>query len=297
MTRLRPMKGRSRAATVAVAALLGALASAVAAPAADIPKRVASLNLAADEILVEILPPDRIVALTQFIDEKGTSNALGRAPASIPRLPRADLERLIDLRPDLVIVSQYTDADFLRALETSGLRAHRMTGLDSIEGFRRGVIDLGAAVGAPSAAARLVKDFDERMARLEERLRGVPRPRVFYWASGFTAGSATAFDALIRCGGGRNAAAESGLAGIAPVGAERAFSIRPEWLLIGRDSSTAREIRRDPLLSRLDAVREGRVIEIPTELLVALNHHAAGACEFIARALHPGRFAPPPPAR
>jgi hypothetical protein len=31
---------------------------------------------------------------------------------------------------------------------------------------------------------------------------------------------------------------------------------------------------------------------MPTELLVALNHHAVKACEFMARALHRDRFKP-----
>jgi ABC-type Fe3+-hydroxamate transport system substrate-binding protein len=39
------------------------------------------------------------------------------------------------------------------------------------------------------------------------------------------------------------------------------------------------------------AVKAGHVVEMPTELLVALNHHAAKSCEFMARALHGERFA------
>jgi hypothetical protein len=35
------------------------------------------------------------------------------------------------------------------------------------------------------------------------------------------------------------------------------------------------------------------VIEMPTRLLVALSHHAATSCEFLAAALHPDRFPRP----
>src|SRR5262245_39297403 len=81
------------------------------------PARVASLNLAADEVLAEILPIERLVGVTSLVDEKGTSNARGRVPPAVPRFPKADLERLLSVRPDLVIVSEYTDADFLKLLE------------------------------------------------------------------------------------------------------------------------------------------------------------------------------------
>lgn len=273
-----------------VAGLMGAQGptSPHTAPA---PQRVASLNLASDEILADILPLSRLVAVTALVDEAGTSNAVGRVPASVARFPKVDVERLIALRPDLVVVSEYTDADVLRALRQSGLKVHRMTGLDSLEGFRRALLELGEVVGEKERAAKLAADFDARLSDIDRRIQGTPRPRLLYWASGFTAGSKTAFDALIRCGGGENAAALAGISGITPLGAERAYGLDPDWLFIGSHTTTSKEIREHPLLSRMRAVKAGHVVEMPTELLVALNHHAAASCEFMAKALHPERFA------
>lgn len=267
---------------------LGGLVS--MAQGAVAPQRVASLNLASDEILADILPLSRLVAVTALVDEAGTSNAVGRIPRSIARFPKVDIERLIALRPDLVVVSEYTDADVLRALRESGLTVHRMSGLDSLSGFRQALLDLGRAVGETITAQRLAANFDERLAEIARRLKGVPRPRVLYWASGFTAGSGTAFDALIRCGGGENAAALAGISGITPLGAERAYALDPDWLFIARHSTTAREIHEHPLLSMMRSVKSGQIVEMPGELLVALNHHAVTSCEFMAHALHKERF-------
>ena len=269
-----------------VALLCAVAAQTVAAQTVAVPRRVASLNLASDEILADILPLSRLVAVTALVDQPGTSNAVGRIPKSIARFPKVDIERLIALNPDLVVVSEYTDADVLRALRQSGLQVHRMTGLDSLTGFRRALLDLGKAVGETAAAAKLAADFDARLGEVERRLKGAPRPRVLYWASGYTAGSKTAFDALITCGGGSNAAALAGISGITPLGAERAFGLDPDWLFIGSHTTTAKEIHEHPLLSRMRSVRAAHVVEMPTELLVALNHHAVKACEFMAGALH-----------
>ena len=272
-----------------VAALIGAQGPAGAPPGAA-PQRVASLNLASDEILADILPLKRLVAVTALVDEAGTSNAIGRIPVSVARFPKVDVERLIALRPDLVVVSEYTDADVLRSLRQSGLTVHRMTGLESLAGFRRALLELGEVVGEREQASRLAADFDARLGDIARRIAGTARPRLLYWASGFTAGSKTAFDALIRCGGGHNAAAAAGITGITPLGAERAYGLDPDWLFIGARTTTAKEIHEHPLLSRMRAVKAGRVVEMPTELLVALNHHAAASCEFMARALHPEAF-------
>lgn len=279
------MSGRRRAVRM-LGALLLATASLGAAPA---PRRIASLNLTADEVLVEILPTDRLVAVTAASDDVGTSNVVGRVPPTVARFRKADLERLVALAPDLVVVSEYTDPDFLSLLERSGLRYHRMEGLRSLAGNRQAILDLGAAVGARAGAEKLVARYDALLADLAARLRGVSRPRVMYWASGMTAGGDTAIGALIDSAGARNVGAEIGVVGIGPVGAERAFTADPDVVLIGVWPGARESLVQHPLLSRLRAVREGRIVEMPTELLVTLSQHGADACWYLAWALHPDR--------
>jgi iron complex transport system substrate-binding protein len=267
-------------------ALLVAVGSLAAAPP---PLRVASLNLAADEVLVDLLPAERLLAVTSFADDASMSNVAGRVPKGAARFPRADVERLIALAPDLVVISQYTDADVQRQLERAGLRLHRMQGLETLAGFREAVLGLGRAVGAEAAARTLVERYDRTLAELERRLRGTPRPRVLYWANPMTAGADTAIGTLIECAGAVNVGREIGVTGIAPAGAERAFVADPDVVLLGRWPGVREALLAHPLLSQLRAVRAGRIVELDTPLLVALNHHAAAACWSLAGELHPAQ--------
>jgi iron complex transport system substrate-binding protein len=263
--------------------------AAIAGTRIDPPRRVASLVLAADEVLVEILPPDRLVAVTAMADDAEMSNVVGRVPSNTTRFRRADVERLIALRPDLVVVSEFNNADFLHLLGRSGLRTHRFEGLHSIDGIRRAIVALGKAVGETRAAQKLVSRMDERLAALERRLESTSRPRVLYWSSPFTAGADTAIGVLIECGGGVNAAREAGMSGLAPIGAERAFAIAPDVVMVNEPDEKSAPLSSHPLLSHLRAVRDGRIVAIPTRHLVTLSHHMADACEFVAHALHPDR--------
>jgi iron complex transport system substrate-binding protein len=282
----------------ASAAALLALASAAAvgpagadganAPGAP-PLRVASLNLTADELLVELLPPGRLVAVTRWADDPEMSNVAGRVPVAAARLPRAELERLIALRPDLVVVSEYTDADFLRLLEKSGLRHHRLSGLASLAGIRSAITELGQVVARPGAATRLVARMDAILGELARRLDGAPRPRVLYWADPHTAGADSALGSLIEAAGAVNVGRELGLRGIVPLSGERALVADPDVMLLTLGSGAATALRRHPLLSRTRAVREGRVVEMPNRLLVALSDRAADACWWLAARLHPSR--------
>jgi iron complex transport system substrate-binding protein len=273
------------------------LAVAATVAAADPPRRVASLNLTADELLVEMLPPERLVAVTRWADDPEMSNVAGRVPAAAVRLPRADLERLVSLRPDLVVVSEYTDADFLRLLEKSGLRHHRLSGLETLAGIRAAIVDLGRAVGTPDEAARLTARLDGVLAELARRVAGEPRPRVLYWADPHSAGAGTAIGSLLEAAGATNVGRELGLRGIAPLAGEKAFAADPDAFLVTEGSGASTALRRHPLLSRTRAVREGRVVEMPNHLLVALSDRAADAAWWLASRLHPARVpeaAPPP---
>jgi iron complex transport system substrate-binding protein len=266
------------------------------ASAAHGQQRIASINLSADEVLSAILPPGRLVSVTRWADEPGTSNVVGRVPADVHRFAKADLEQLVALRPDLVVVSEYTDADFLRLLQRSGLRYHRMEGLSSLAGVRSAILGLGRLVGEPAAAAALVARFDATLGELARRLAGVVRPRVLYWSSGMTAGADTAIGALVEAAGGRNVGSEMGVKGIAPPGAERAFVADPDAILVGTWPQAKEALTGHPLLSQLRAVREGRIVVLPTERLVALSQFTADAAWELAHLLHPGQVPAHPEA-
>jgi len=265
---------------------LGLMAT-VAGEADTFPRRVASINLSADEILAEILPRERLVGVTRFADERGTSNIVGRIPPSVFRFQKADMERLVALAPDLVVVSEYTDADFLRLVERSGIRWHRMEGLNSIVGVRQAILDLGRVVGADEAARGLVERYDATLFELARRLEGARRPRVLYWSGEMTAGADTAIGALIEAAGATNVGRELGVPGITPPGAERAFVADPDVILVSSWPGLAEAVKQHPLLSQLRAVREGRVVIIPNERLIALSQYTADACWDLASLLHP----------
>jgi iron complex transport system substrate-binding protein len=270
-------------------AALVLLVAALAGAADAVPRRVASLNLSADEILAEILPPERLVGVTRFADEPGTSNIVGRIPPGVFRFQKADMERLVALAPDLVVVSEYTDADFLKLVERSGMRWHRMEGLGSLAGVRAAIVELGRVVGADTGARRLVERYDATLADLARRLAGAKRPRVLYWSGEMTAGADTAIGSLIEGAGAINVGREMGVQGVAPPGAERAFVADPDVILVSSWPGVLDSVKQHPLLSQLRAVREGHIVVLPNERLIALSQYTADACWDLAALLHPDR--------
>ncbi len=272
-----------------LAALALAAAGLASAEDAKVPRRVASINLSADEVLTLILPPGRLVGVTRWADDLETSNVAGRVPKEAVRFQKADMEQLVALAPDLVIVSEYTDADFLKLLQRSGLKAHRMSGLSTLAGIRKAIVDLGRVVGEEKAAEALAFEYDRKLADVQRRIAGARRPRVLYWSGGMTAGADTAIGALIEGAGGVNVGRELGVVGIVPPGAERAFVANPDVILVARYPGSVDAVKQHPLLSQLDAVRQGRIVVMPNRLMVALSSFTADACVWLAERLHPDR--------
>lgn len=265
------------------------------------PVRIASLTLGTDEILAELVQPERIVCVTYLADDPEISNVSGFYPKQIPRLKDTDPERVIGLNPDLVCVAPYNSADFLKVLERSGLSAYRNEACHSLDEIEAGILDLGKRVGEPGRAAEVVGRMRIRRKQLVRQVHDVAhRPRVLYWSAGFTAGRGSTMDDIIREAGGSNVAAEKNLDGSAEISPEQVIAADPEYIVQSRWSADEREgqIENHPLLRNLRAVQEKRVIAIEGKYLTSVSHFAVEGAERLARQLHPDRFkkAGPPAA-
>jgi iron complex transport system substrate-binding protein len=164
-----------------------------------------------------------------------------------------------------------------------------MEGLGSLAGVRAAILELGRVVGAETGARRLVERYDATLADLARRLAGAERPRVLYWSGEMTAGADTAIGSLIEGAGAINVGREMGVQGVAPPGAERAFVADPDVVLVSSWPGVLDSVKQHPLLSQLRAVREGHIVVLPNERLIALSQYTADACWDLAALLHPDR--------
>ena len=120
---------------------------------------------------------------------------------------------------------------------------------------------------------------------------------MLYWSGNMTAGRDTAIGALIEAAGAVNVGREMGIVGIAPPGAERAFVTNPDAVLVGTWPGSKEALTAHPLFSQWAAVREGRIVAMRTELLVALSQFTADAAWELGHLLHPDRVPATPDPR
>jgi len=259
-----------------------------------LPRRIVSLTLAADEILLALVPPTRIAALTYLADDGRYSNMVVEAQRILHKV-RANAEQVLVLRPDLIVVAAYTSATTKTLLRETGISLLELSWYDSLAGVQQNILAMGLAVGEADRAQVLVAEMRRRLQELRQRVAGAPRPRVLYYAAGgFTAGNETTMDEMITAAGGRNLAAEAGIQRIKQISPETLVALNPAALLVSGEQGREglRELLlADPTLQDIEAIRTSRVYVIPLPYVSTLSHHIVRGVEAIAQALHPEAFA------
>ncbi|MCZ7684617.1 MAG: ABC transporter substrate-binding protein [Sandaracinaceae bacterium] len=262
------------------------------------PERIVSLALPADEIVLALADPSRVLALEQFADDPTASNVVREARAVRGRVRQpVAAEAILALEPDLVIVPAWMDPQIAALVEHQGIAVHRLRSPSSLAEVRLQIRELGAVIGEPEGAERLVAAMDARLEAVRARAR--PRSEAVLLAawSGFTPARGTIFCELVELTGARCAAAEAGLTGYAPLSIEQLLALDPDVIVENRyrADAAAREVvaapsfASDPRHRTLRAVRSGRVIDPPTAHLLATTHHVAALAEDLERALGPAR--------
>ncbi len=176
----------------------------------SLPQRIVSVVPSVTEMLFAMGAGPRVVAVSSY----------DTFPPEVSRLPRVgalidpDVERIIALRPDLVVI--YASQDDLRTqLDRARIPTfvYRHGDLAAIPQLMR---DLGARVGMTEAGARLARTLNDDLKAVRDRATGRARPRVLL-VIGREAGSLRSIRAsggygflhdLLECAGGENVFAD-----------------------------------------------------------------------------------------
>jgi iron complex transport system substrate-binding protein len=244
------------------------------APATAGSRRVVSLVPAATEMLFAIGAGPQVVGVSSY----------DRFPPEVTRLPRVgalldpDTERILALRPDLVVVYA-SQQDQVSRLHQAGIATYTFRH----EGRKGGIAevfnamdDLGRATGHAQEARRVIRDVTERLNTVRGRVAGRARPRTL----------------LVI---GRQPGTLQGLYASGGIGFlhEMLLSRAPD-AIVELSAQAASDATRErgvwALLASIPAVRANRLAFLSGEYLVVAGPRLAEGTETLARALHPEAF-------
>jgi len=257
-------------------------------------QRVISLAPSVTEIVYALGAGDRLVGVSAHCDSPPQVTAVARVGTFVT----PNIEAIVARRPDLVIaVPSPGNQNPVEALQRLGLRV-LVVNPSTVAEIADTILVIAGALGADAAGRVVVDGMHARMAAVEARVAGAPRPRVLLVVGRtplIAVGARTVQDELIRMAGGTNVAAGAG-ASWPRLSVEAMVVAAPEVIIdttMGSESAGDAEsvLRFWGGFPSLPAVRTGRVHRYAADPLLRPGPRIPDALESLARFLHPERFA------
>ena len=199
--------------------------AASARAAAPAPSRVLSLGQCSDQYVLALAPRAAIVGLSPRV---GDRDSYMRAEAvGLPRR-RASTEVILQAHPDLVVYWWLGDQRLARALGARNIKTVRIEDAEDFDGVRANVRRVAAALGQGAKGEALIRRMDTQLDAARGAWGG--RSALYLTSGGFTAGSGTMIDAIMRAAGLTNAAPGRGYQSV-PM--ERLIVHPPDGFVLG----------------------------------------------------------------
>jgi iron complex transport system substrate-binding protein len=258
------------------------------------PQRIISIIPSTTEMLFAMGAGPRVIGVGNF--DRYPPEALTRA--KVGGLIDPDVERIISLKPDLVVVYG-TQTDLRTQLERAKIPMflYEHAGLADITSTIRG---LGTRIGSAKESDALADRIEAEIADIRKRVSGRPRPRTLLvfgrdteTLRGIYASGAIGFlHDMLDAAGGTNVFADVKRQSIQTT-SELAVARAPEVIIeIGIDtaSTSDRNLRAWDSLPSIPAVRNKRIYQLRGDGMMNPGPRISASVRRMAEVLHPEAF-------
>lgn len=247
------------------------------------PRRIVSLNLCADELVLRLAQRQNVASVTWLSRDPQNSNVAGLA-AGIP-INHGRAEEIIALKPDLVIAGAYGAPAAVAMLKRAGIPLHVLDVPNSLTDVRRQIREVADLVGEHDRGEAVVGDMDRSLAAIPSPAASA-RPRaVVLNPNGMTTAKGTLLDDILTRAGLTNVAAELAIDKYGQVPLETIVTEGADILILSasRDGppALATDILRHPVLAAL--ADRTRLVVLPGRLWNCGGPAAVEAIERLRR--------------
>jgi iron complex transport system substrate-binding protein len=207
------------------------------------------------------------------------------------------VEKIIALKPDLVLSAGKLHKTVIEALEQAGVTVYAVDA-ETFDQVYTSIEAIGQMTDHNEEATHLVAQMKERVAAVESVVAEIPNekhPTVFWetWDDPLmTAGPTTFAGQMIAKGGGVNLFAEV-TERYPQISIEEVIKRNPD-VIMGPDTHgealTADQVATRPGWETVKAVQDGRIYVFDGDITSRAGPRIVDGLEMIARALHPDRF-------
>lgn len=271
------------------------------------PQRIMTYTSGADEVLLGIVPPERLVAINDGLADPRMSNIaslVAKIPRTIPRNP--PVEMVMSLKPELVIVQDWIQADNIASLRDLGIKVVVCRSPRSLADIKDNIKIISAAVGEPERGARLIEMMDNELAAISAKVEAQPKEKrhkriaIISVMQGF-GGQDSLVEDLCRYAQCEDVKILAGIQKGQSITKEKLLAGNPDFMLFpvymndGRTSEEryGQEFMKDPAYETISAVKRGNVRHPWARYLYNISQNFVFSVQEVANALYGDEFEQP----
>lgn len=252
------------------------------------PERVISIAPSITETIFALGKGDKLVGRTDYCDYPADASKV----QSIGNLTDPNIEKIVELKPDVVIVSTHFKKENIDKLEGLGIKVVSIYGEESFDGVYDTINKVAEILNAKTEGDKLVSDMKAKVEAVTKKVKDLSKPSVYYVVGygkygDFTATKETFISEAIGMAGGENAAKD---AEGWKYSLEKLVEKNPDILVCDNKNDTKAGIEAANGYKDLKAVKEGKLLEIDSNLLNRQGPRLADGLEALAKLIHPEAF-------
>ncbi|QNO13864.1 ABC transporter substrate-binding protein [Alkalicella caledoniensis] len=252
------------------------------------PERVISVAPSITETIFALGQQEVLVGRTDFCDYPADVSAID----SVGTLREPNIEKIIELEPDLVVASTHFSEDVYDKLESLGIKVILLNPQNSFEGVYEVISKLGQILDVNEQATNMINEMKDLVNSVEEKIKDQEKPTVYYVVGygeygDYTAGGGTFISEMIAMASGINIADD--MEGWS-YSLEKLVEHDPQIMIVSKYNNVIDGIKEANGYQDLTAIIEGNVFEIDNNLLDRQGPRLAKGFEELAKIIHPDAF-------
>ncbi len=138
------------------------------------PQRIISLGSAITEELYLLGVGDRIIGNTIYCNRPEEA----KSKIKVGTVTKVDLEKVISLKPDLILATSLTDRQQLRKMEALKLTVVKIPAEINFKEICKNFLKLAELVGKEKKAEEILRDIERKVGFIQQKAKNLPKPKV-----------------------------------------------------------------------------------------------------------------------
>ena len=255
-----------------------------------VPETIVSMMPSNTEILFALGVGEKVVGATEYCTYPEQALKIER----IGSTQEFNGERIIELKPDVVVAYSNAPEETIKLLEGAGLKVVVLNSSKSIADVYENIALLGQVVDKKDVADKLTTDIQAQLDTVKEKVASVPKPKNVYFEIApaptiYTSGSGTFQQELLQVANVKNIFDDQ--QSWVKISEEQVITRNPEVILSSVDNpDSATELMARPGWDKIAAVQNKAVFKVDKDTTSRPGPRIGEAAEQIAKTVYPELF-------